>query len=603
MTDGNRIVQATVVLVLALSGISSSEEPTGVLKPEPKLAAPVGEYRLCRLPIKDGIVIIGLRDQRAVVAHARTADGILELNPAQITFDGMTLKGVFPDVPVNRKVLKVSVDAKVAGRKLTGETPGEILTAEEMVRENALAAGPGWPWWYGPNGDFSGQDGNHALVDSFADARLMWASEAVLRHGNTGRPTGYGGFTSPIMADGKVFFNQYRPCGPTAAGNNADAPPERIGEETYRPIEADDEVWCFDAASGRTLWSVSFPNASVNQPQKDKHVLWNQSGCYHDGVVYMFGFTYRIYALDAKTGKLLWQGDLGKAHEQSEKDKAGMIASKTIANLFGRSGVNVFLAVADGVLFATDMYGGVNAYDPKTGKPLWTVPGTAPHRWVHEGPATGSGQAKEYILVLNGGLECLDPKTGKAVWKTAGVGGGSANTLLVSGDYMLANVGDRKSGYTTQYWKLSATGATLVCEDKQYAGVGGYLAGGHKGKFLAKWDWQDGKYYADAKIQSPWTLTDGATGKALAMAPLGNGGGWNTLSFFLEGRPFVCMDAGHGGMNPDPLGADLKPMGRWITPASGGYDVAVTHPYVDGRWFIRGNHRIYCFDLRKERKQ
>jgi outer membrane protein assembly factor BamB len=599
MNVGNRIVQAVFVLMSATAGFVLSEEPIGASPPEPKLTTPVGEYSLIRVQIRDGTLVVGVRDQKPVTAHAFVGGTTYEVDAKSITFDGKALKGA---IKGGGKDLNTTLDATVDGGKLVGATPGEIRTAEQLSKENALAAGPGWPWWYGPNGDFSGQDGGHVLVDSFADARLMWVSEAVLRHGNTGRPTGYGGFSACVEGDGKVIFNQYRACGPTEANNNTDAPKETIEGRTYVPIEADDEVWCFDAASGRTLWSVSFPGASVNQPQKDKHVLYNMSGCYYGGTVFMFGFTFRIYALDAKTGKLLWQGNLGKAHEQAEKDKTGMIASKSLNNMVGRGGYNVFLAVADGTLFANNMSGGVNGYDSKTGRLLWTAPGSYPHRWVHQDPSTDSGHAKEYILVRNGwSLECLDPKTGKAVWKTAGVGGGAANSLLVSGDCMIANAGDGKNGYTTQYWKLSATGATRVCDDKQYAGIAGYLAGGHKGKFLAKWDWQDGKRCYDEKIQNPWTLTDGATGKALAMAPLGGGGGWNTLSFFLEGRPFCCMDAGHGGLSPSPLGVDLKPMARWTTPATGGYDVAITHPYVDGRWFVRGNYRIYCFDLRKEK--
>jgi len=67
-------------------------------------------------------------------------------------------------------------------------------------------------------------------------------------------------------------------------------------------------------------------------------------------------------------------------------------------------------------------------------------------------------------------------------------------------------------------------------------------------------------------------------------------------------RPFACLDAGHARMHPQLLNReDLKPVAQWKPPTGGGYDVAITHPYVDGRWFVRGHSRIYCFDLRKPR--
>ena len=59
----------------------------------------------------------------------------------------------------------------------------------------------------------------------------------------------YGGYSSPIVADGRVYVNQWAPSGDIVADESQ--------KTTDRRIDADDVVFCFDAATGQPLRAES----------------------------------------------------------------------------------------------------------------------------------------------------------------------------------------------------------------------------------------------------------------------------------------------------------------------------------------------------------
>jgi len=216
------------------------------------------------------------------------------------------------------------------------------------------------------------------------DRSLIWYSEEVLRHGISWDCPGHGGFSSPIVADGKVFFNKYRGSGSVLTTQGAD---------TQDPhVSADDEVICTDAATGRTLWKQVFAGKSINNLLRDNPCLHNNTGCYDKGRVYMLGFTWRVYCLDANAGKFIWESHLGEAHLDAERRKQQALEKKAITNLAGDD--NKFLSCAGGVIFCNNLRGGIVAFDAETGETRWVAPGSLPTRWVHEG--------REYILAADG---------------------------------------------------------------------------------------------------------------------------------------------------------------------------------------------------------
>lgn len=437
----------------------------------------------------------------------------------------------------------------------------------------------------------SGAASDHELVTDLSQARLAWAGKAPIRHAIVWTPTGYGGFSSPIVADDKVFFNQFRASGAATCDHRTDAPQEVIDGEKRRAIAADDEIFCFDARTGQLLWKVVFPDAAVNQPLKDKHCMYNQTGCYHDDKVYMMGFTWRLYCLDANIGKLIWQGDIGKAHQEAEKQKQQMIATRKKWNL--RGGGNSFLAVADGVLFVNNYLGGTNGYDAKTGKLLWTVPGR-PMRWVRQG--------KECVLCLDGrgALRCVQPRTGKELWGAAVGQMGWSKSFLLTGDYLLTQSGNWKQGTgTPAMWKLSVAGATKLWDkDIGYSHPAGGVHCGDGESFYIRWMW-----HAGAKMQKEdrsSTRIVAATGEVAAVSNKVPSGGWHGMQWLCDGRVLSSRDTCHGfGYLRMLSSADLKQMGGQYTSQGGSrYDVPMAYPYVDGRLFLRGMYRVYCYDLR-----
>jgi quinohemoprotein ethanol dehydrogenase len=78
-----------------------------------------------------------------------------------------------------------------------------------------------------------------------------------------------------------------------------------------------------------------------------------------DGVMYLTGPWSVVYALDARTGKQLWQYD-------PEVD--GQFARRTCCDAVNRG-----VAVADGIVYVAALDGYLAAVDAKTGKQLWKV--------------------------------------------------------------------------------------------------------------------------------------------------------------------------------------------------------------------------------------
>jgi quinohemoprotein ethanol dehydrogenase len=76
-----------------------------------------------------------------------------------------------------------------------------------------------------------------------------------------------------------------------------------------------------------------------------------------DGVMYATGPWSVVYALDARTGRLLWQYD---------PDVDGSFARRTCCDAVNRG-----VAVVDGTVYVATLDGYLVALDAKTGKPLW----------------------------------------------------------------------------------------------------------------------------------------------------------------------------------------------------------------------------------------
>lgn len=129
-----------------------------------------------------------------------------------------------------------------------------------------------------------------------------------------------------------------------------------------------------------------------------------------DGVMYTTGPWSVVYALDAKTGKLLWQYDPGVD---------GQFARRTCCDAVNRG-----VAVADGVVYVAALDGYLAAVDAKTGKEMWKVDTITDRSRSYA--ITGAPRvAGRNVVIGNGGGEmgvrgyasAFDRKTGKLAWR------------------------------------------------------------------------------------------------------------------------------------------------------------------------------------------
>jgi quinohemoprotein ethanol dehydrogenase len=165
-----------------------------------------------------------------------------------------------------------------------------------------------------------------------------------------------------------------------------------------------------------------------------------------DGTLYFTGTMNVIRAVDAATGKLLWEYDPEVAKEVAGKRKIGWKHNRGISFYEGK----IFAATWDGRLFALDA---------KSGDEIWTVRTFDIERSLY---ITGTPKAfKGKVLIGNGGTEngptrgwvtAYDADTGEEAWKFHIVPGNPADGFENAAMEMAAET------WTGEWWKHGGGG-------------------------------------------------------------------------------------------------------------------------------------------------
>ena len=304
-----------------------------------------------------------------------------------------------------------------------------------------------WPCLRGPYHNGMAPSTGLKFIDDAAAARLVWRSDQPIPGNHPVREGDYwtGGYSGPIVAEGRVYLTYWVPAGRTnynfrsgERGRNRNP----VGDDR----SADDVVHCFEAATGKTIWKQVFSGLGhANGSSKDgaRHL----TPCWWDGRIVAAGSAGLIYCLDAATGEELWRGEhqqLFAKYQQAKKTGPAIHAG--------------CVGVADGVAAFGAGSGGragnapMNGFDVETGERLWTgVPSagaSSPATWI-------SGEGKEYFLIGNA---LAEPRSGKVLWKIPEIHCPVKQTVV--GDFLVAQKYGEGKGVSTgpACYRISAAG-------------------------------------------------------------------------------------------------------------------------------------------------
>jgi outer membrane protein assembly factor BamB len=224
-----------------------------------------------------------------------------------------------------------------------------------------------WPQFLGPHRDGAADPGETAITVPSGDPKILWRV-----------PLGTG-FAGPAVAQGKVIIFH------------------RVGDE--------DRVQALDPASGKTLWTFSYPTNYVdgfgfdNGPRATPTVA--------DGRVIVHGAEGLIHALDLKTGKKLWSRDTVADFQSGQ-------------GYFGRASAPVI--GPDGAVIVA--VGGQDAQGPAGLIALKAQDGTLAWQSLDDEASysspvvqSGKGDAKVYAWMRNH-LAVCDATTGRVLFST-----------------------------------------------------------------------------------------------------------------------------------------------------------------------------------------
>lgn len=517
---------------------------------------------------------------------------------------------------------------------LSGKLRGWILIAEQTAA-NKLAAGHDWPHYYGDGFRLAGPEGKAKLIDDLSHARPVWKSEAYIPTGYGSAPdnrypdraglTGNGGgAASPVVADGRVYQFFYTPRGPVGQSkpyieNFIGRPftdealllakscqlfPQRSFQQdavlNHFRTEADEVLVCIDVANGRTLWKTTFPQRGNNY-QTHKHRGHFPVPLVAGGVVYQPGTTGRLYAVDAATGKLLWE--YPDAQPQPYVTREGGVDCHAPSPVL-LDGVVVFAAS-----------GRVQGVDAKSGAKKWEQP-----LWHRSSLLPWTGGGKSLVIASDRDHEkkqnfavALDAASGSIVWRQPVEYLIDYTFPLLAGDRLhayslkLENVkpGENDGLAIIHAYTISADGLKPAWTSKPLAPIVDTIGMASDGEYV---------YVSAAREAICLKL---ATGEPVARVE--NVGGARTQTAFLAGgRLFIQPEGRHGSQSFLMLDADPKtfrtlpatqaigtespwrPPHTWTTAYA---NQPIVYPLVDGRLFVRGLDAIYCYDLRQQHTQ
>jgi outer membrane protein assembly factor BamB len=297
------------------------------------------------------------------------------------------------------------------------------------------------------NGTFTPPVEGILLITAPAEARVAWEWNQPMGVQKTNKAREgefYGGTAGVIAGDGKVFTSYIRPSGDVLNEKRVNRYyPLEKQPKTLRQIDADDVTVALDANTGKLLWQAEEKGAAMNF-LFGKRGHYGVTPAYGAGRVFTWGALGKIYAYDAQTGQKQWEATAPAFHARAVATKEKALAEKTILDTYGGAALfenlRTALVVADKTLIAPDGFGGLIGFDAATGQKRWELPaviarGATPAIWRHAG--------KAYLLCPHGRqntgkITLISPSDGKVLW-THHHDGPAHTSLVIGGDKVFFN--------------------------------------------------------------------------------------------------------------------------------------------------------------------
>ena len=199
-----------------------------------------------------------------------------------------------------------------------------ILLAATVVAITGMSlqgAGENWPQWRGPS--------RTGIVPASA-APAAWPAQL-----SKGWTVAVGeGYSSPVSGGGRVFVHSRR--------------------------DPDEVVTAIDLATGKVAWEQKYTAPMAKNPYAKQMAKGPYSTpLFSDGRLYTLGTTAILSAWNASTGALLWRKD-----DSPRVDTSKLFCGTAMSPIRIKEGVVVHTG--------DDSGGTVTAFDPASGKELWT---------------------------------------------------------------------------------------------------------------------------------------------------------------------------------------------------------------------------------------
>lgn len=574
---------------------------------------------------RDAVAVIQLKDGKlagALVEPIHRGGGVPFLTSvleSEVSLEDNRLRGSLKFDPNNpgypeewgKKELVYDFDLRIDDLDITGtydvrfdreRNAAGAISGRRVPTEELRAANPApnvnWPTWHGPNHSLSAAKTGTPLIDDPAEARLLWKSERtppgrsqIQRYGQsnigrnlTGGPGGGAG--SPVVYDGKVYLHYYVPSGDASTALSVASSYGRQLNETWK-ILADDVVICIDIETGATLWKQRFEQTGLNLYNTWKEAPGSTVSV-GEGKVFAVGSGGKLWALDANTGKVVWESGLPGFYEGMQRNREQSLAenSRPDAGSF-HAGTRI---VVDGLLVGTNFRGDLVAIDTKTGKMRWRVEGVIASQNT---PSLWRGHTEPVVIVHDGNtLSAVTVAKGEVLWRQQVARIPRAYPVPVEGD-MLTAIVNAESGedYHLAGFRIHADRLERVWTlEKPQDRTGRrqlMIHNGHSYSFGQEGSNHDHFYRVNLK-----------TGEFKTLADRGHIG---SMSFAVGVENRVLFDRNNYRMID--AGDDFRRLSEvWNVPLAtsrGYHHTQINDAIVDGRLIIRGGNGIYAFDLRR----